>query len=415
MAREYRIRNTTIRMDSDGAAPCEIWAGAGAPSFTPGTAVALYIRNNASSPDGTLYLTRDTGSNWFAVESASGGQIIPDGSTLDLGTGSDFTLGFDGTNVEFFGADVADGASAPLYIDTGDATSVTGANATGLFDFATGASTANANNRGDSGAITLTTGASDVTSAHTGGDSGATVVATGDTDSNDAGGTGGASGGVTVQTGDAASTAGTSGNTGNILIKTGASDDGDSGSIVLRPGAAASGSTGDITLQDPADNTKQVLFDLGDLASGETVDANAMGLLQRVVVTIPAGNGAGNAGDLNSTPVELVAAPGAGVYIDVDSIHWFLDYVSAAYDGTKTGNLMAKFTDGSGDEVAGQVAETGFMDQTADVHALVKGVDYVPVANAAIVAHADNDWYSAAGDSPVIAEVLYRVRPLAIS
>lgn len=132
----------------------------------------------------------------------------------------------------------------------------------------------------------------------------------------------------------------------------------------------------------------------------------------RATGTIPAGNGAGNVGDLNSTPVSLVAAPGAGLYVHVLAVHWFLDYASAAYDGTKTGNLMVKYTDGSGDELTGQVAETGFMDQTADVHAQVHGVDYVPLANAAVVAHADNDWFSAAGDSPVKYEVLYQVRPI---
>lgn len=135
-------------------------------------------------------------------------------------------------------------------------------------------------------------------------------------------------------------------------------------------------------------------------------------VLQSATGTIPAGNGAGNVGDLNSTPVTLVAAPGASSYIHVVSVHWFLDYVSAAYDGTKTGNLMVKYTDGSGDELTGQVAETGFMDQTADVHAAVHGVAYVPLANAPVVAHASNDWYSAAGDSPVKYEVIYRVLPI---
>lgn len=143
-----------------------------------------------------------------------------------------------------------------------------------------------------------------------------------------------------------------------------------------------------------------------------TIDKVEQKILREASVTIPAGNGAGNAGDLNTTPVPLVAAPGAGLYIHVDSVHWFLDYGSAAYDGTKTGNLMVKYTDGSGDELAGQVAETGFIDQTADTHAVVHGVAYVPLANAAVVAHSSNDWFSAAGDSPVKARVIYRVLPI---
>jgi len=55
--------------------------------------------------------------------------------------------------------------------------------------------------------------------------------------------------------------------------------------------------------------------------------------------TIAAGATAGN---LDSSPQTIVAAPGAGAYIEVQSIHWFLDYGTAAYDGTKTGSLMAK-------------------------------------------------------------------------
>jgi len=128
--------------------------------------------------------------------------------------------------------------------------------------------------------------------------------------------------------------------------------------------------------------------------------------------TIPAGNGAGNAGDLNTDPVELVAAPGAGLYIEVDSIHWFLDYGTAAYDGTKTGSLRASYTDETGDEVVGAVAETGFMDQTADTYALVKGIDCVPVGNAAVVALSNNAWYAAAGDSPVKYRVSYSIRAM---
>lgn len=156
--------------------------------------------------------------------------------------------------------------------------------------------------------------------------------------------------------------------------------------------------------------------DAGGYFTGADVEAALaeLGTSKRRIATgtIPAGDGAGTVGDLNSTPVSLVAAPGAGLFIEVHSIHWFLDYGTAAYDGLKSGNLMAKYTNGSGDEVVGQVAETGFMDQTADTHAVTQAVDCVPVENAAIVAHADNDWYAAAGDSPVKYRVDYSVRSL---
>lgn len=126
--------------------------------------------------------------------------------------------------------------------------------------------------------------------------------------------------------------------------------------------------------------------------------------------TIPGGTGVGNAGDLNTTPVEVVAAPGAGLYIEFVSAHVFLDYASAAYDGTKTGSASFRYTNAAGDDASGDVPETGFMDQTADTHFQVPPVVCNPVENAALVFASDNDWYSAAGDSPVKYEVLYRIR-----
>lgn len=126
--------------------------------------------------------------------------------------------------------------------------------------------------------------------------------------------------------------------------------------------------------------------------------------------TIPAGNGAGNVGDLNTSPVEVVAAPGAGAYIEFVSAHVFLDYASAAYDGAKTGSASFRYTNAAGDDASGDVPETGFMDQTADTHFQVPPVACNPVENAALVFASDNDWYSSAGDSPVKYEVTYRVR-----
>ncbi|HYE79217.1 MAG TPA: hypothetical protein VEI97_14635 [bacterium] len=118
-----------------------------------------------------------------------------------------------------------------------------------------GARTKNDTNAGvpTSGAITLASGATDVTAAATGGSSGALTVQSGATDSNHAGGTGGASGAVTVQSGNASSTLGTSGASGSVTIKSGNSDDGNSGNVVLETGSAG-GTKGIIDINAAIDN-----------------------------------------------------------------------------------------------------------------------------------------------------------------
>lgn len=118
---------------------------------------------------------------------------------------------------------------------------------------------------------------------------------------------------------------------------------------------------------------------------------------------------------LNATPVELVAAPGAGLAIIVEDIQWFLDHNGVDYDAAASGDtLVAKYTNGSGAAVVGTVAGDTFGGASADAFALAKGVDVVPVANAAVVAHINTgEWYSAAGDGDVKARVRYRVVSLA--
>lgn len=118
---------------------------------------------------------------------------------------------------------------------------------------------------------------------------------------------------------------------------------------------------------------------------------------------------------LNATPVTLIAAPGAGKYIEVDRVHWFLDFGTAAYDAAASGDtLEAKYTNGSGSAVVDAVAGNAIGSASADYHAVVRAVpEVVPVANAAIVAHINSgEWYAAAGDSPLKYEISYRIRTL---
>ncbi len=122
----------------------------------------------------------------------------------------------------------------------------------------------------------------------------------------------------------------------------------------------------------------------------------------------------GDVATMNATPVEMIAAPGAGFYIDVQSIHWFLDFAGVAYDAAAAGDtLEAKYTDGAGAAVCDAVAGDAIGAAAADYHTKVAPVaEVIPVENAAIVAHINTgEWYAAAGDSPLKYEIRYVVRP----
>ena len=68
--------------------------------------------------------------------------------------------------------------------------------------------------------------------------------------------------------------------------------------------------------------------------------------------------------NLAATPIEVVAAPGAGKVLEFISAELFFDY-TGAYTET-TDNLVFRYTDGSGVQVSELVEATGFVDATAD-------------------------------------------------
>lgn len=116
---------------------------------------------------------------------------------------------------------------------------------------------------------------------------------------------------------------------------------------------------------------------------------------------------------LNGTPIQLVAAPGAGNILLFEFAQLWLDYATTAYDGIAAGeDLSIKYTDGSGAEVA-QIEATGFLDGTADETRYVKAASAAavqPVANAALVLHMLTG-NIATGDSPLKVRTFYRVLP----
>lgn len=116
---------------------------------------------------------------------------------------------------------------------------------------------------------------------------------------------------------------------------------------------------------------------------------------------------------LNTTPKTLVAAPGAGNILVLDTAQLWLDYNSTAYDGIAAGeDLSIKYTNGSGVEVA-QIEATGFLDGTADETRYVKAASAAavqPVANAALVLFMLTG-NIATGNSPLKVRTWYRVLP----
>lgn len=130
--------------------------------------------------------------------------------------------------------------------------------------------------------------------------------------------------------------------------------------------------------------------------------------LQTASVTIATGDVL----TLATTPVELVAAPGTGKYIEFLSAQFILDYNSVPY--TEAGdNLGIKYTDASGVQVSSTIECTGFIDQSADTMTNAVPAQDVIVAASACVNKAlvlDNLGSNfGAGNSPLIVKVSYRV------
>jgi hypothetical protein len=142
----------------------------------------------------------------------------------------------------------------------------------------------------------------------------------------------------------------------------------------------------------------------GDLIGGEFA---ALGGIRIAETTIAAGSVA----TLNATAVSLVAAPGAGKYLDLVDAEVFLDYGTAGYDAVAaTDYLSIRYTNASGAVLTANTSPVGFGDATADAHFKMEPTSHLITLNAALVAHIQGgEWYSAAGDSPLTFRVKYRV------
>lgn len=110
-----------------------------------------------------------------------------------------------------------------------------------------------------------------------------------------------------------------------------------------------------------------------------------------------------------TTPVQLIAAPGAGYVIAVESVTASIAYVSAAYATNTTQKIS--YTNGAGAAVTANLA--AIVTATADKVVRVSGIEAETVltANAAVVISTLTG-NPTAGDSPLTVSVTYRVLPI---
>jgi len=120
---------------------------------------------------------------------------------------------------------------------------------------------------------------------------------------------------------------------------------------------------------------------------------------------------------LNATPVELIAAPGAGKMILVHRAVWQLDYATAGFDAAAAGDtLVARYNDSNGAICVATTPGDTFGGATADTISVVGGVATAVVGaatgrvNQAVVAHINTgEWYAAAGGSAIKWKLFYSV------
>lgn len=166
------------------------------------------------------------------------------------------------------------------------------------------------------------------------------------------------------------------------------------------------GSTGaDPVFATAGSSLSSIVNTLGAGTFSQDVSAN---WLRVATVTIATGDVL----TMATTPVEIIAAPGAGNFIEFLGAQLILDYNSVPY--TESGDNMAfRYTNGSGVIVSQAIESTGFIDQTADTitNALPK-IDAIVSASGAVNAALvlDNTGTDfGAGNSPLIVKVSYRI------
>lgn len=111
---------------------------------------------------------------------------------------------------------------------------------------------------------------------------------------------------------------------------------------------------------------------------------------------------------LNTTPIELVAAPGSGLVLIPVALYATMTYATATYSANAAG-FSVRYTNGSGQTCAMTLTQA-FIQQTASAlfHIVAGATGIVPVANAALVLYADTA-NPTTGDSALKIQVWHRV------
>lgn len=140
---------------------------------------------------------------------------------------------------------------------------------------------------------------------------------------------------------------------------------------------------------------------MSEISRRSNIDARSVpGVAQRARVTLTSAQILA----LNTTPVQLIAAPGAGKYISVDEVVGFLRFGTTQYTGANA--VEFRYTNGSGAKVTGDAA-SAWLDGASSAAVKTIAAAVTPVANAAVVAAVPTA-NPAAGDSVVVLDILYR-------
>lgn len=125
--------------------------------------------------------------------------------------------------------------------------------------------------------------------------------------------------------------------------------------------------------------------------------------VQRATGTI----GAAATRSLNSAPATLVAAPGAGFYLEFVSIHLWLDH-----DGGNDHGGVSTTTVNLGSDAQSTTIAAGAITASADAHTIATPADNLTLsANTALTLTASGA-YSGTSTSDLKYSILYRIRPL---
>tara|TARA_R100001443_G_scaffold14286_9_gene24218 strand:- start:2428 stop:3273 length:846 start_codon:yes stop_codon:yes gene_type:complete len=157
------------------------------------------------------------------------------------------------------------------------------------------------------------------------------------------------------------------------------------------------------------------------LCDGTTIKLQAVGAAEEVIQQSVGQLSAAQVLALNATPITLVNAPGSGKYIEVVSVHLWVDYNSAAYAADAGEDFAIKYDDASGSIICSVETDggTGLLEQTNDVHRILYPIStalyaIAPEGNQPVVAHILSGEV-VSGDSPIKYRISYRIRTLEFS